>query len=186
MITLKQWMKIVNYRITEGSDYHNAAFGDNQYSLSAWNGDHDGWSFNIVFDTKDQTIFMVEACDYKNQRAYRLINPDYQKAHDLIPKGNYRDQAWDDVNFVDLETDEDWLEKAKAIIEGLDYDTRVSVPLDIPESDLLMFMKAAHERDMTFNQFVEEAIKEAVKEFELNPEAFTTRAKRFIDSQNDD
>lgn len=168
MITLKDFMETVDYRITEGSEYHNTAFGDNQYSLSAWNGDHNGWSFNIVFDTQDQTVFMVEACDYKNQRAYRLINPDYKKAHDQIPDDDYRDQAWDDVNFVDLETEEDWMEKAEGIVAGKDYDTRVKVPVDFSDEDLLKYMKLAHELDITFNELVERAIKEAIDQYEFN------------------
>mgnify|MGYP003337115510 CR=1 FL=1 len=155
MITLKEWMEVVDYRITEGSDYHHAAFGDSQYSLSAWNGDHDGWSFNIVFDTEDQTVFMVEACDYKNQRAYRRINPDYKKAHDLIPNNDYRDQAWDEVNFIDLETDDDWIQKSLAIKAGESYDTRVEVPLDLDNELVFEMMKQAHERDITLNQYAE-------------------------------
>ena len=81
MITLKEWMEIVDYRITEGSEGGYTEFGSNVHSLSAWNGDHEGWSFNIVFNTKDQTVFMVEVCDYKHDQAYRLINPDYKKKY---------------------------------------------------------------------------------------------------------
>ena len=73
MITLKQWIELVDYRITEGSDYDHDGFGDNQYSLTSWNGEHDGYSFNIVFDTRTQIVYLVEACDYKNSRAYRRI-----------------------------------------------------------------------------------------------------------------
>ena len=80
---------------------------------------------------------------------------------------------------IDLETKEDWLEKANAIVEGLDYDTRVSVPLELSDEDLLTYMKAAHERDMTFNQFVEEAIRQAAKDHEQDPEGFKQRMNRW-------
>ena len=56
MITLKRWMELVNYRITEGSDYGWSCYGNNAYSLSFWNGIHGdgGFSSNIIFDTKNQ------------------------------------------------------------------------------------------------------------------------------------
>ena len=174
MITLKQFMELVDYRITEGGEYGWTSFGLNAYSLSSWNGDHDGWSFSITFDTKYQTVYMVEACDFARDRAYRLIHPDCIK--DYREEARERDipvdEAWDNVNYVDLETDEDWLEKARAIVSGEDYDTRVSIPLNIPRDELLIIFQAAHERDITLNEFVEEALKEAIADFEQNPEEF--------------
>lgn len=184
MITLKEFMEVIDYRITEGDDYTWPCFGNDAkpYSLSAWNGDHDGWSFNIVFDTGTQEVYMVEACDYKHQRAYRLMNPDWVEDYQDYAKAHnpeYANQAWDSVDFIDLEEDDDWIQKALSIKAGEDYDTRVSVPLELSDEDMLTYMKAAHERDMTFNQFVEEAIKQAVKDHERDPEAFKQRMERW-------
>lgn len=160
MISLKEWMEVVGYRITEGSEGYYHEFGPNCHCLSAWNGDHNGWSFNIVFDTKDQTVYIAEACDYKNQRAYRLINPDYKQAYmKSIKKEDWRDQAWDDVNFVDLEVDDDWIQKALAIVAGDDYDTHVSIPLNLDKENLHQLMLLAHENDLTLNQYVEKILR---------------------------
>jgi hypothetical protein len=182
MITLKEWMEVVGYRVTEGGDFGWQCFGDHAYCLSAWNGDHEGWSFNITFDNKTQVVYMVEACDYKLSRAYRLINPIY-KDHYMKSggggAGEYRDQAWDDVNYVDLETDEDWLAKGTAIADGEPYDDRIEVPVDFSDDELLKYMKLAHERDITFNQLVEEALRNAISEFEQDPEGIKQRAKEF-------
>ncbi len=169
MITMQEFMEVVDYRITEGSEYTWNCFGDNAkpYSLSAWNQEQDGWSFNIVFDTGTQDVYMVEACDYKHHRAYRIINPDYvQDYKDYANSENseYADQAWDDVNYVDLEEDDDWIQKALAIKNGEDYDTRVSVPLELCESDMFQLMKLAHERDLTLNKLVEELLWDKIRE----------------------
>lgn len=177
-------MEVIDHRVTEGSEFIWPCFGEHStpYSLSSWNQEHDGWSFNITFDTGDQEVYMVEACDYKHNRAYRLINPTWVEAYrEYAKKHNpdYADQAWDNVNYVDLESDDDWIQKALAIKAGEDYDTRVSVPLELSDEDLLLYMKAAHERDMTFNQFVEEAIRQAVKDHEQNPEEFKQRTERW-------
>lgn len=178
MITLKQWMETVNYRITEGDDYTWHCFGYNAYSLDSWDGEQEGHTFHIIFDTRTQEVYQVEAHDYKNRRSYRLTNPDYLDAYKAsVEEHGIDDVAYDDVKFIDLETDEDWLEKAQAIFLGMDYDTRVSMPVDFTDAELLTYMKLAHEKDMTFNQLIEEALREAMKNFEKDPDGFKQRAK---------
>ena len=167
MITLKEWMEIVDYRITEGSDYCWQCFGNDAYSLDSWNGEQDGYSFSVTFDTKTQEVYQAEAHDFKNSRAYRMINPDFKQAYNdefgrsFVLDG---DVAWDDVNFTDLEVDDDFIQKCLGIKSGENYDTRVSVPLEFSDAELLTYMKLAHERDMKFNDFVEEALRVAIKE----------------------
>jgi prolyl-tRNA synthetase len=164
MLTLKEWMELVEYRITEGDSYLWKCFGDSAFSLSAWNGDQDGWSMNMVFDTQDQTVYIVEVCDYARNRAYRMINPDFQQAYDdeAATHGTTAKQAWDDVDYIDLEIDEDFVAKATWIKTDQDYDTRVSVPLTVPDDALFELMKQAHEQDITLNQLVENILRKFV------------------------
>lgn len=173
MITLKEWMEITEYRITEGSDYGWNCYGDNAYSLSAWNGDYEGWSMNIVFDTRTQTVYEADVCDYKNRRAYRIFLPEAKISHDLeAAERDYGSkEAWDDVDYVDLETREDFLEKAQAIVAGEDYDTRVVVPLDMPDDVAFQLMRMAHEQDITFNEFLTRVLSEEIERMaEQHPE----------------
>jgi hypothetical protein len=145
MITLKEWLEVTNHRITEGNEYYG--FGVVAHSLTAWNGDQDGYSLELIFDPKTQVVFQVHACDYKHQRAYRLTNPD-------APEERLMTEAWDGVNWVDLESDDDWIQKALAIVAGEDYDTRVSVLIDLTDEELFVLMKLAHKQDITLNQMV--------------------------------
>jgi hypothetical protein len=165
MLTVKEWMELVEYRITEGDSYGWSCFGDKAFSLSAWNGDQDGWSMNMVFDTDTQTVYTVEVCDYARDRAYRVINPDYKIVHDREAqhRGENARQAWDDVNYIDLEDDDDFIQKGLAIKADEDYDTRVSVPLTVPDDVLFELMKRAHDRDITLNKMVEEILLEAIE-----------------------
>jgi hypothetical protein len=169
MITLKEWMEVVGYRITEGSGYSWECFGTHAYSLDSWDGDHDGHSFSITFDQKTQEVYEVQAHDFRNQRAYRMINPDYVKKHNK--EAQRRDcslnEAWENVNYVDLEADDDWIQKAQAIEAGEDYDTRVSIPIDLPEEELMVLFKMAHEADMTFNDFIEQTLRQALADNEF-------------------
>ena len=160
MITLKEWMEVANYRITEGSDYY--AYGG-AYALSSWSGEQDGYSLEIIFDQKTQKVYEVQACDYKHNRAYRLID-------ELHKEERRDDEAWDDVKWIDLECDDDWIQKALSIVAGEDYDTRVSVPLELENDEMFELMKMAHEQDLTLNEFVEQLLRRVLQEEELRRE----------------
>jgi hypothetical protein len=170
MVSLKDFMEVVNYRITEGSDYCWECYGNNAYCLDSWNGEQDGHSLSIIFDNNTQEVYEVQAHDYRNNRAYRLINPKYKKSHDdeASSRGLEKDEAWDDLKYVDLEVEDDFLEKARAIVLEEGYDTRVKVPLNLPDDSLFDLMKMAHEQDITLNQLVERALREAIDQFEAN------------------
>jgi hypothetical protein len=181
---MKEWMELVDYKITEGSDYGWQCYGPNAYRLDSWNGVHGkgGYSFSIVFSTKSQKVYEVTVCDYTNDRAYRMIAENKQEKHrkEALARNVNLDEAWDDVDYVDLDIVDDFIQKCLAIQAGEDYDTRVQVPIDIPDDELLQYMKMAHERDMTFNELVETALRFAIEEHKagrLNKES----AQRFVE-----
>ena len=183
MITIKEWMELTDYKITEGSDYGWSCYGPNAYTLDSWNGVHGkgGYSFSIVFSTKSQKVYEVSMCDYTNDRAYRMINPKNQEKHrkEALARNVNLNEAWDDVDYIDLDVVDDFIQKALAIRAGEEYDTRVQVPVDFSDEDLLQYMKLAHERDMTFNELVEEALRFAIEEYEMG-NLTKEDAQRFI------
>jgi len=188
MITLRDFMETVDYRITEGSEYMWQCYGSHAYRLDSWNQEQDGHSVSITFDTRTHVVYEVSAYDYSRNRAYRLINPDYRQAHsdEAIEKNVLENQAWDDVNYIDLETDEDFLAKARAIVDGEDYDTRVSVPLTLPDDSLFELMKLAHQADQTLNQFVEQILRDAIDREEFRRELDEIRDEYdFSDAEQD-
>ena len=162
MITLKEWMEVVNYRITEGSNFMWDCYGPDSYSLDSWNGAQDGHSFSVIFDTKTQVVYEVQSHDYRTQRAYRLVNSDFAPERDIesTDRNVSLNEAWDGVNYIDLEDDDDWTQKALAIEAEEDYDTRVTLPLELDDTEMFTLMKMAHERDLTFNEFVEDILRE--------------------------
>lgn len=186
MLTIKDWMELVDYRITEGGNYGWRCYGYDAYMLDSWNGEQDGYSFTIIFDTKTQEVYEVQAHDYVHNRAYRMVNPNYHPKMMIEAANNEVNdrEAWDDVDYVDLEVDDDFIQKCLAIKAGEDYDTRVSVPLDFTDEELLKYMTMAHERDMTFNQFVEEALRQAIDEFNSDPEGLKARVQKWKDDHD--
>ena len=169
MITMKEWMELVDYKITEGSDYGWTCYGPNSYQLDSWNGVHNtgGYSFSIVFSTKTQKVYEVSVCDYTNDRAYRMINPSKAEKHnkEATDRGVNLNEAWEDVDYVDLEVDDDFIQKCLAIKACKDYSTDVSVPIDLPDDLLLMAAMEAHQRNITLNAYINMALVDLVDQF---------------------
>jgi len=183
MLTIKEWMELVDYKITEGSDYGWGCYGPNSFQLDSWNGVHGkgGYSFSIVFSTKTQKVYEVSMSDYTNDRAYRMIVENKREKHseEAFLRNVDLNEAWDGVKYTELEVDEDFFRKAQAIRAGEDYDTRVSISVDFSDDELLKYMKLAHERDMKFNDFIEEALVMAIEDFKRNPELAKSKARQW-------
>lgn len=110
MITVKEWMEIVDYKISECVDFDWQYYGSNAYSLHSWRGKHrEGYNF-IVFDGNTQEVYETQVHDYLNNRAYRMINPNYAQRH-LI-----EDVAWDEISYTDLIVDADFIQKALEVL----------------------------------------------------------------------
>jgi hypothetical protein len=120
--------------------------------------------FSVVFDRDNQTVYEVTVCDYVNDRAYRMINPDFKFGHDdeAAGRGVPANQAWHDVLYVDLDVADDFIQKSLAIRDGKSYDTRVQLELDLDDNLLFGLMKLAHQRDITLNQLIEQILTEMI------------------------
>jgi hypothetical protein len=165
VITIEDFLRTVDYKITDGDPYLWSCYGPNVRSLDYWNGSHsNSVSMSIEFDTKDQTVYEMQVWDGANEREYRWIHPNYVKAHKKESKarGVKRRQSIDDRKFIDIDVEEDILSKARAIYLGEDYDTRLIVPLELNDDELFQMMKLAHERDVTLNQLVEQILTEEI------------------------
>ena len=181
MITLEEFLKAINYKITGGSEFQWAAYGPNARYLDSEDTTH---TINAIYDSATQFVYAVEAWDYTNDRAYRWISANYIDAYktECLDRGIDFDNASDDLDFITLETADDILEKATAIANGEEYDTRVKVPLDLPKDELFQLMMLAHDRDITLNNLVVEALQNAIDEYERDPIGMKARAQEFVNN----
>jgi hypothetical protein len=166
MITLKDFMELVEYRINDGYEYQWQCYGGDAHSIGYENIDS-GVSISAIFDKGDQTVYEMQAWDGTNKREYRWINPSYVTAHDneCLERNVSSLESIDGRNFINLEVEEDILEKAAAIYAGVDYDERIIVKLDLTEEYECVLMRMAHEKDMSLNKFVEYILKEEMRKF---------------------
>jgi len=156
-ISLKSFMDAAKYKITGGSEYQWYCYGSDAYMIDSVTEDY---TLSVVFDTRTQTVFQVEAWDYNKDREYRWINPIYIKKYKAeVDSRGIIDNSIGMSQYIDLDLAADIIEKAKAIVNGKDYDTRVQVNIELPEEDINVLMKMAHEQDITLNTLIENILK---------------------------
>lgn len=163
MITLNDWLKLVDYKIVEGYDYKWNCYGKNAaYGLCA-GSNAELFSSEIVFCKETYQARELTITDNKNNRTYRFVDPMFAVA--LQEEANKRGYAGFYVDYyIDLETPEDFMQKASAIVKGIGYDERIIIPMEMTDAEMLILMRAAHELDITLNQFVELAVSEALNQ----------------------
>ena len=167
MITLKDFMEAIQYRVTDGSEYTWDCYGPNARSLDYWNGETgpEGRTVTAVFDTETQFVYQVEAWDQSTDAAYRWIHPGYIEGCAAEAKRRDVDfeESFDGNKFTDLEVAEDILEKAAAMVADEEYDKRIMVTLTLGYDEEHLLMEMAHEADMSLNQFVEHILREDLR-----------------------
>ena len=166
-LKLKDFLNVVDFRVTDSGKFLWPCYGENALALDSWNGKHDkeGMSIHCIFDTETTCVYEMQAWDYSRNREYRWIDPDYVNAYHNVAKTLKVDthQSIDDRKFIDLEVAEDIIEKATAIFNAQDYDSRIIVPLDLTEQEELTLMRAAHQADMSVNEYVENVLKAEIE-----------------------
>lgn len=151
----------LDYAITGGSEYGWSCYPNARYVDFESNPLVD---VSAVICTDRSTIYEVTVCQKKGDTCYRWMNPAYRKEHDdeASVRNVSPNTAYDDVNWIDLETPEDFLTKMSAMLAGEEFDSRIEVPIELSDAEFTALARMAHERDITFNEMVVEILKEMV------------------------
>ena len=168
---LSQINEAMNHRITSGSEYNWQCFPDARFL----DYESDFAHVSVLYSTVDQTVYQAEVSVKReawdeDKKPYRWLNPDYVDAFYKESKKRKVDTAiaWDDVTWIDLEMEEDFLEKATAIFNGEECDTRVQFPIDIDDELILKLSMEAHKRDITLNKMIEIILQEVIDSHRVN------------------
>ena len=168
---LNEINEALDHKITGGSEYQWNCYPDGRYL----DYESDFAHVSVLYSTVDQTVYQAEVSVKReawdeDKKPYRWLNPDYKDA--LYKESEKRqvdtDIAWDDIKFIDLEMAEDFLEKATAIFNGEEYDTRVKIEFDLDDSSILKLATEAHKRDITLNKMIEIILQEVIDKHKVN------------------
>lgn len=119
-IDVSDWMEAIDYHITEGFEWEWECFGENVVELNSWDGDHSGFSTEIVFNNKTKHIYQVSLCDFGKDKAWQYIDPKYRDAYmEEAAKwsGERANVAWESETNGDVIYDDVPLEEMLVIIK---------------------------------------------------------------------
>jgi hypothetical protein len=171
---LSQVNEITDHKITEGSEYGWDCYPNARYLDYESEFAH----VSVIYSTETQEIYEADVStkvdawftEDKDMKPYRWLNPVYKDI--MIAEAKKRKvkwrKAWDDVKWIDLEVEEDFLEKAKAIFNGELHDKRIQVPIDLEDDVILKLCMEAHKRDITLNNMMEIILQEVIDKHNVN------------------
>lgn len=163
---IKELCETFEYKITDGTEYCWNSYGPNARYLDFSNHIAHG---SVIFDSATQHVYQAEVWFTEGKKSpYRWIDSNLKDKVLLEAKQKDVDLsiAFDSVKFIDVEVEEDFLEKAHAIWRNLSFDTRIQVPID---TDVFYDLaKLAHKRDITVNKLAEEILLELINKENQN------------------
>lgn len=122
----------------------------------------DNYEFCVAVN--DSGVHEINFYDYKNSRFYRWTDPRVEALRDaelLLMDINPKNSG--DTSFIDLIVIEDMIEKMTDVSAGRVYDTRIQIPLELTDEEFILIARAAHELDITLNEFVVRAVQEQLR-----------------------
>ena len=159
---LSQINNITDHRIVGGSEYGWNCYPD----ARVLDYESEFAYISVIFSIETQEVYEAEVTPKKENwdvepKPYRWLNPLFKDnmIYEATMKKVDWNVAWDNINWIDLESTEDFLEKASAIFDGEDFDERIQVPLELDNDTMMELFMQAHKRDITVNQLIEELLR---------------------------
>ena len=168
---LSEVNQALDHKITSGSEHLWKCYPDGRYL----DYESDFAHATVIYNTVNQEIYQADISIKRDawpedKKPYRWINPEHK--HKFYKEAKKRkvdpEQAWDDVKFIDLEMEEDFLEKATSLFKGEECDTRVRFPIDLDDDVILKLAMEAHKRDITLNKMIEIILQEVIDTHRVN------------------
>ncbi len=148
----QRYLSAIDYRITDGSEFLWNCWKNARYYDCTTNYGHASMTANpdrgIVYEI---TVYATLDSDHP----YRWTNPDFVDIRDAEAHERRLDskKAWEDINWIDTESEDDILDKVKAILNNIDFDKRVVINIWLEETVITKLALLAHEADITLNEY---------------------------------
>lgn len=144
-------------KITGSSPYQWHCFGKNAMFMDY---ESEFATATVVYDTDTQLVYQAEIYPNGEDCPYRWTDKNFiDEFHNECNEKNVdKNIAYDDVKFITLDLEDDFLEKSKSIFNNLSFDKRIKVPLELTDDEIVRLSLMANEKDITLNKFIEELL----------------------------
>lgn len=163
IMQLQDIITAAQFKISEGSEYQWACYGENARFLD-FQSDFEDVSASCVFDSQNQTVY--EATLYLAEKAYRWLNPEFAEAmrnesfeRDIDPR-----VFLDEYHFSDCEVSEDLIEKITDAFETGTCTNDIVIPLNLTPEQEELFARLPEGTDL--NEFITQGLMDTVAELQ--------------------
>jgi hypothetical protein len=108
--------------------------------------------------------------DYSKEHAYIWINPEYHDAYfeEAASRNVNPLEVVDGLNYVEVCMLDDIIDKVTAMCNNVEYDTRVSFPLDLPDDLYDELLTIADKKSVTVEKLIEDVLTESMTRYETS------------------
>lgn len=162
MTKFETFLKVSDYKLTEAGKFGWTCWPNAWTYISS----NDFGRVEGVIDPLNDVVYEVTVHSHKDERPYRWQNPQFitEFKSECSSRRLNQNEAWEGVSYSDTECFEDILNKAFAIFRGLNFDERLVISLDVNSAELLKLALAAHESQLSLNDFIIQVVKDAAVE----------------------
>lgn len=162
---LEQILPLIEYKISEGTDYLWPCFGEQCWQLSFL--DVEGRELGqLVHNRSGEVLFIAFTyVDNSKYTAYHWVEPECKEAYlKECAKREVDINRYDSDNLsIELELQEDVFQKLAAIYKMEIFDKRILVSMELPEKTLESLNLMAQENNRTLDDEVNHLLSEYIK-----------------------
>jgi hypothetical protein len=158
LMFVQDFLKLVNYRVTEGQNFGWDCYGKYAYSFTSEisEGGHD-IAISCIFDLTTSVVYEFEVyLSGEDERAYRWISESHIDAYhqEALKRGVSAEEAYEGMKFNNVDTSHEIYEIAETFCKGRIYEPNVEFTLNLPESMLDKLCELAWENSMTVDELI--------------------------------
>lgn len=152
-------------------DIHDPAiFTDN---TASWTLVEKGCQIHLLFDVINHTVYQLDVINIQDYVHYRWVDSKFKTDFDQNSFERMSDPIhshYGKIQYVDDDGLDVLVMTAKDLVEGNTYDDDEDgvISLDLTDSELATIARAAHIRDITINEFINESIRYELDKIDPN------------------
>lgn len=126
------------------------------------------WKINVIFDPINHIVYQLDIIDLQNYTHRRWVNSKFKKEFDQNSFERMLDPTthshYGKIHYVGDDGLDVLIMTARELVEEITYndDGTVNIPLDLTDNEFLKIARAAHELDITINEFMVRAVEEEI------------------------
>ena len=164
-------------------------FTDNTASWTLMEKFSPDWQIQMLFDVINHTVYQLDVINIQDSVHHRWVNSKFKKEFDQNSFERMLDPTthshYGKIHYVGDDGLDVLVMKAHDLVEGVTYDDDEDgiISLELTDSELATIARAAHMRDITINEFINESIRYELDKIDPNWQSELDVLKELTDQE---